>query len=261
MEKTSSASVASGLVSPRRESISSATLGAAGAGSLGIATPAFAINFQAGIPHVSSHRRYAQSKECVDHLMNLKNPVATREKYDGDPKKRSLLPLNLNDLGNWDNMELMQSLRSEQDARLPDDGKSLSMATAANVHPPSFYEADVSRWRDKFKKAISDHKAKKSRYLSPQRQSMQMLDASHETEEGSKKYVGGGIQPRRSEYKRVASLRKSRGSTEGFVTLDLEGLTGNTAVYQGHIKKSSKDNLAHILSLRNYRNETNFNAQ
>ena len=60
---------------------------------------------------------------------------------------------------------------------------------------------------------------------------MRMLNTESGTEEGSKKYVGGGIQPQRSEYKRVASLRKSRGSTEGFVTIDLEGLTGNTATY------------------------------
>ena len=55
-------------------------------------------------------------------------------------------------------------------------------------------------------------------------------------------------------------MRKTRRSTEGFVTLDLEGMSGNTAVYHGHIKKNSKDNLAHMLSLRNYKNETNFNV-
>ena len=133
METNLSATVASSLVSPRRESINSGALGAAGAGSLGIATPAFSVNLAAGIPKVSAYRRYSQSKECVDHLLNLKNPIQTRDKFDGDPKKRSLLPLNLNDLGNWNNMELMQSLRSENDPKLGEDARSLSMATSANV--------------------------------------------------------------------------------------------------------------------------------
>ena len=48
-----------------------------------------------------------------------------------------------------------------------DDAKSLSMATSNNVQPPSFYEDDMAKWRDKFKKAIQENKAKKSRYLSP----------------------------------------------------------------------------------------------
>ena len=91
---------------------------------------------------------------------------------------------------------------------------------------------------------------------------MQMLNTSSEANgNGSKKYVGGGIQPQKSEYQKVASLRKSRGSTEGFVTIDLEGLTGNTASYQPHIKRSSKDSLAHMISLRNYKNETSYNPQ
>ena len=147
--------ITSSLASPRRDSISSGILGAAGAGALGIATPAFSINFQAGIPaQISASRRNAKNKECVDYLLSQKKPTTTREKFDGDPQKRTLLPLNLNDLGNWDNMDLMQSLRSEREGKLIDDAKSLSMATSNNAQPPSFYEDDMARWRDKFKKAI-----------------------------------------------------------------------------------------------------------
>ena len=51
-------------------------------------------------------------------------------------------------------MDLMCSLRSEQEGNILDDGKSLSMATLSNAQPPSFYEDDMARWRDKFKKAI-----------------------------------------------------------------------------------------------------------
>ena len=65
------------------------------------------------------------------------------------------MPLNLNDIGNWDNMELMGSLRSIKDEPVGHD-EVRSLSNSMNLQPPSFYEADLTRWKNKFTKAIAD---------------------------------------------------------------------------------------------------------
>ena len=101
--------------SPSMRSNYSTTLGRAGAGSLGFSTPAFKIDHDKGIPPANHAVKLARSKESVENLLSQKNPASIKIKFDGDPKKRTLVPLNLNDIGNWDNMELMGSLRSIKD--------------------------------------------------------------------------------------------------------------------------------------------------
>ena len=87
--------------------------------------------------------------------MNRKRKTSIKTKFDGDPKKRTLVPLNLNDIGNWDNMDLMGSLRSPKDERGRDDDGNHSLHVT-NPQPPSFYEADNERWKSKFTKTIAD---------------------------------------------------------------------------------------------------------
>ena len=98
----------------------------------------------------------SMNKECVEGLLSRKRDSSVKTKFDGDPKKRTLVPLNLNDIGNWDNMELMGSLRSIKDEPIGDEVRSNSMSHSINVQPPSFYEADLTRWKNKFTKAIQD---------------------------------------------------------------------------------------------------------
>ena len=76
------------------------------------------------------------------------------------------------------------------------------------------------------------------------------------------RYVGGGIQPKKSEFKKVTEMRKSRQSTNAFANLDLD-LTGNTAPYQHMLqnRKNSKGELQHMINLRQYKNTSNFHAE
>ena len=141
--------------SPSARSNYSSTLAGAGAGTLGFSTPAFKISFDKGIPPLNPRVQIARNRECVEGLMSKKNQASVKIKFDGDPKKRTLVPLNLNDIGNWDNMELMGSLRSIKDEPSGLD-EARSHAHSMSMQPPSFYEADLTRWKNKFTKAIAD---------------------------------------------------------------------------------------------------------
>ena len=55
--------------------------------------------------------------EGIEKLLSHKRSSSIKPKFDGDPKKMTIVPLNLNDIGNWDNMDLMGSLRSVKDAK------------------------------------------------------------------------------------------------------------------------------------------------
>ena len=72
------------------------------------------------IPKKSGFDRRESYMENIDSLMSHKRQSSVKPKFDGDPKKRTIVPLNLNDLGNWDNMDLMGSLRSEVDGMVKD---------------------------------------------------------------------------------------------------------------------------------------------
>ena len=187
--------------SPSTRSLASSTLAGAGAGTLGFSTPAFKISFEKGIPPLNPQVQLARNRECVEGLMSRKNAASVKTKFDGDPKKRTLVPLNLNDIGNWDNMELMGSLRSIKDEPVVGNDEVRSLAQSMNLQPPSFYEADLTRWKNKFTKAIADRAVVKKRYLSTDKKTTSIL-ATNDNFVGKdadailneeQRYVGGGI--------------------------------------------------------------------
>ena len=69
-------------------------------------------------------------------------------KFDGDPGNRSLAPLTKEDTENFVNASLMSTLRV---------GKSMHHVEkhATIENPPSFYDDDLNKWKNKFAKAVS----------------------------------------------------------------------------------------------------------
>ena len=147
---------------PTRSNVQSSLINA-GAGSIGIKTPlsknmdaayasatAFRISTDKGIPNKSSIRSLARNRERLESLMNLPMHKTGTLKFDGDPNRRTIAPLTKEDTTNFANMSLMSTLRA---------GKSYNSSKAGGgntiENPPSFYEDDLNKWKNKFAKAVS----------------------------------------------------------------------------------------------------------
>ena len=133
-------------------------------------------------------------------------------------------------------MDLMGSLREPKEvnkATVGGEAESVNSGAKQN-QPPSFYEAEMTKWKGKFSKAVEERSAFKKKYLSTQRSSILTTndnftgDDADEKLNASATFRGPGLHPMKSEFKRVAEARKSRHSNGAFCTLDVE-LTGNTA--------------------------------
>ena len=75
----------------------------------------------------------------------------------------------------------------------------------------------------------------------------------------SHRYVGPGLHPTKSEFQKVATMRRSRQSNHTFANLDID-LIGNSADYQHLLsnRKYSKGELEHMINLRTYKPTTKF---
>ena len=116
--------------------------------------PAFKIASEKGIPNKGSIRSIARNKERMEVLMQMPNHKSGTTKFDGDPNKRTIAPLTGEDVTNFMNMGLMSTLRAGKAVSPRGDGEGRhQMHTIEN--PPSFYEDDMKKWKDKFAKAVS----------------------------------------------------------------------------------------------------------
>ena len=91
---------------------------------------AFKIDHTKMIPKKSGIERREGYMQSIENLLAHKRSSSVKPKFDGDPKKRSIVPLNLNDIGNWDNMDLMGSLRSVKDV-VKDGAETASIHSGA----------------------------------------------------------------------------------------------------------------------------------
>ena len=154
-------------------------------------------------------RRQSQV-ESVENLLAHKRESSVKAKFDGDPKKRSIVPLNLNDIGNWDNMDLMGSLRSDKDAMVKEGETASVHSGAKNQQPPSFYEAEMTKWKNKFSQVVAERQAYKKRYLSTERKTILATNDNFKGIDADEKlnleatYRGPGLHPTKSEFKKVA---------------------------------------------------------
>ena len=87
--------------------------------------------------------------------MILPNHKSGTIKFDGDPLKRTIAPLTGEDTTNFINMNLMSTLR--QGKAIGNKGGHEGRGSSAAMmmdNPPSFYDDDMKKWKDKFNKAI-----------------------------------------------------------------------------------------------------------
>ena len=136
-----------------------------------------------------------------------------------------------------------------------------------NKQPPSFYEADKEKWKNKFAKAVADREAYKKRYLSGERKTILATNDNFIGKDADRKlqdikYTGGNTIPTKSEFKKVMGMRRSRQSNGSFAVLDIE-VNGNSAEYEHLItnRKHSKGELQHMMNLRNYKIKSDFKAE
>lgn len=132
-------------------------------------------------------------------------------------------------------MGIMGTLREPRDMNKNAGSESGSVnAGTKGSQPPSFYEAEMTKWKGKFTKAVDDRAAFKKRYLSTDRKSILTTNDNFTGDDADTKlnasatFRGPGLHPTKSEFKRVTEARKTRNSNGGFCVLDVE-MTGNTA--------------------------------
>lgn len=155
---------------------------------------AFRISPDKGIPNKSSIRSLARNRERLESLMNLPLHKTGNMKFDGDPNKRTIAPLTKEDNTNFANMGLMSTLRA---------GKSHSKADEQDKHhtidnPPSFYEDDMNKWKNKFAKAVSARAQFKRTYFSQEKKTIlatndNFLAKDADAKLAEPKYTGGNI--------------------------------------------------------------------
>ena len=127
-------------------------------------------------------------------------------KFDGDPNKRTIAPLTGEDVTNFMNMGLMSTLRTAKAVSPREGGEGHAMHTIDN--PPSFYEDDMNKRRNKFAKAVATRQQFKKHYFSGEEKTILATNSNFMPKDpdaklAEPKYTGGNIQPAKSEFKKV----------------------------------------------------------
>ena len=225
--------------------------------------PAFKIDAGSGIPGKGSIRDIARNKDRLQTLMSLPMHKTGTAKFDGDPTKRTLAPLTKEDTGNFGNHALMSTLRAGKGVSSTEEGQQRA-STIDN--PPSFYDDDMNKWRNKFAKAVSSRAQFKKQHFSKDNKSILATNDNFVAKDpdlkiAEPKYTGGSVQPTKSEFKKVIGRRKSRQSVNSPTNCDID-FVGNSAAFHHIIKgrNASKEDLNFNMNLRCYKNSTRFNG-
>ena len=223
--------------------------------------PAFTISSNKGIPEKGNIRTNITSRTRLDSLMRVPSHKVGSGKFDREKDSRSIAPLTSEDIGQFHNLSLMSTLRSQMPSVTGSRTKSVSVD-----NPPSFYEDDLRKKEEKFAKAIKDRQNFKRMYFSGERRTIlagndNFVEADADKKLADPKYTGGQIQATRSEFKRVIQRRKSRQSVAAPTNLDVDFI-GNSNNFAHLIKagKFTKDELSFGMNLRSYKNQTQYTA-
>ena len=82
-------------------------------------------------------------------------------------------------------------------------------------NPPSFYEEDLKKWKQKFEQSIESRRLFKKNLLAKEERSFLATNSNFfgkdpDAKLSETRYTGGTIQPKTSEFKKVTLRRKSR---------------------------------------------------
>ena len=225
------------------------------------AMPAFTIAAGKGIPDKATIRTENTSRNRLDSLMRMPDHKSGTTKFDKSTHNRTIAPLTSEDIHQFQNLNLMGTLRSMQNP-IPSNKDKPPMIE----NPPSFYDDDLRKKQDKYNKAIKDRAAFKRTYFSAERKTILAGNDNFEEADADKilqepKYTGGQVQPTKSEFKRVVQRRRSRQSVAAPTNLDVDFI-GNSNNHHHLIRagKYTKDELTFGMNLRSYKNTTQFNA-
>ena len=89
--------------------------------------------------------------ERLDVLMRKPKHKQGTVKFDADSVERTFVPLTREDINQFCNLGLMNSLR--QNTATVSSAKK-SQAGLALDNPPSFYDEDMRKWGEKFAKSV-----------------------------------------------------------------------------------------------------------
>ena len=114
--------------------------------------PAFQIDSTKGIPEKALIRTEDTGRHRLDSLMRVPNHKAGTTKFDSMTDARTIAPLTSEDIGQFNNLGLMSTLRSQQ----PSVTNGMRNKSVTVDNPPSFYDDDLKKKMDKYSKSIKE---------------------------------------------------------------------------------------------------------
>ena len=102
--------------------------------------PAFTISTMKGIPDKGNIRTENTSRNRMDSLMRVPQHKSGTSKFDKERDQRTIAPLTSEDIGQFHNLSLMSTLRSNNPSVT--NGRHNSVQVE---NPPSFYEDDLRK--------------------------------------------------------------------------------------------------------------------
>ena len=105
--------------------------------------PVFSINKSRGIPAKHDIRNSNHSANRLASLMSLPKHKSGTTKFDVNTNDRTIAPLTSEDLGHFNNLSLMSTLRSQNPSAMAGANKAPQGTLVDNS--PSFYDDDIRK--------------------------------------------------------------------------------------------------------------------
>ncbi len=116
-------------------------------------TPVFTVKLGQKIPPKDEHRTPGSQSARMGDLMRAPAHRPSASKYDFDPVNRTLVPFTQEDIDQFGNLPLINTLREPMRFTGP--------PKTTVTQPPGFYDDDMAKWDKKFEKSLADRKAYK----------------------------------------------------------------------------------------------------
>ena len=115
--------------------------------SLADTSVAFKIGPGVEIPDSSVHRTGEMRAERMSSLTRVPKHKPPAVRFNGDAATRTIAPLTYEDLGHFNSLSLISTLRV-------DGGVSKKANQTSYAAPPSFFEDDMAKLEKKYQKAV-----------------------------------------------------------------------------------------------------------
>ena len=116
--------------------------------------PVFTINKSRGIPGKQDIRNSNSLSNRMASLMSMPKHKSGTTKFDVKTNDRTIAPLTSEDLGHFNNLSLMSTLRSQNPSAMAGSNRAPQGTLVDNS--PSFYDDDMRKKREKYNASIQD---------------------------------------------------------------------------------------------------------